>query len=842
MTGPTHRRRSSISGQIQRIFNVDRSDKRRNPHDNGLSDELSQLKNENEQAPGQTPVQLGQDETRPSSYTYSQNSRLPSTGTSHSTPPFQPVMAVNTMSLQTSGIQDSTPQEIGTSGAWETARKERRATKRLEAERTELEQRLQRLEEAQARQDHGIFDRSHSRLTKKQPLDSTAVRSSSTDGEGRRGRSSSVFSGIFSRSRRSSRSSSKDSESHRQSSETPPTLPLALPERFGTAVSRELATHHGTTLVPSHQLEGTARARHSLHTAPKSDDLRENWRMAEAWQRNSGAHDFDSTRGSVYKPELTGQPAPDSLARQDEPQQPSQAKLLADLDRDLFTATLRHDGKSVGTRPFSASSPYAHTSSRPIDLSTRGWGQSKNYLEVPDTMSTRVTTARQLHDLTPSGHIQRSFKTFGSSISMPAITKNKHRKKNGMPAGSQTTPSSFKSSPLSSNSFTSNGPEQEGKSGIAGGSISQNPDPSIIPLPLRIQVSQQHEPRGRKSASEPTSAKAQSHPKDSLRQSFQGPVSSFVNGRQQESRRSGQSTTVSGTMPAEVPKETKQSRNDRPPLPIKHADRTGSLSNNSPPRANTESQKGSGVTADAPANFSEPSALDQSNTENAPSIKSVLRCRNPSPSRTPSQSSSQASYDTADEEVLDVTKALVKNDKAMAQHDETPKNEVPIVQELLSSDIILQNEATQADSSAVVREVSERRMKAPAEQHIAKLFVICCHCKYWHDMPSEVYARLVGPERVSSETILSRTFSRQSSGGRKASLRNSLLSSNLSDSRRLLAIERKHKNKNKQSGRETQAATESPLRPPSCCWCGHNMNKNCCQGWTTLVQMGERHY
>ncbi|KAJ5681506.1 uncharacterized protein N7477_001446 [Penicillium maclennaniae] len=837
MADPTHQRRSSISEQIQRIFTVDRSDKRRRTHDHEFSDALAQLKNEHKksQASSQALGQLGPDETRPSSVTYSQNSGLPSTGTSQSTPPFQPVMTVETIPPQTSGVQNPTPQEILTSPARETVRHERRATKRLEAERIELQKRYQRLEEAQARHDQGICERSSNRLTKKQPLDSTAIRWPSTDREGKRGRSSSVFSGIFSRSRRSSRSRSKDSESRRQSSETPPTLPLALPERFGTAVSRELATRHGTTLVPSHQLEGTARALHSLHQAPKSDDLRENWRMAEAWQRNNGAHDFDNTRGSVHKAELNGLPATDRLVRE--------ANLSTDLDRELFTATLRHDGKSIGTRSFSASNPHAHTSARPTGVSAKDREHRKIYPKVPDAMSTRVTTARQLHDLAPSGHIQRSYKTFGASVSMPAITKNKHFKKDGAPAGLQANSSSFKSSHLSSNPFTSKDPEPKENSGIVRGSIAQSPDPSIIPLPLRIQASQQHDtPRGQKTASEPTSANALSHPRDSRRQSLQEPASSNLHSRRQENWRPGQSTAFSGTMPAEVPGEAKRTRNDGPLLPIKHAGRIASLGHSPPPWSNSESQKGSEVAADAPAAISEFSAPDQCDPEDSPAIKSGLRCRNPSLNRTPSQSSSQASYDTADEEVLDVTKALVKEDRAKAQQNDIPNKEAPIVQKPLSCEIILQNEIPRAISSTVVQEVSAPTMKAAAEQPIAKLFVICCHCKYWHDMPSVVYARLVGSEGQSSGSVPSRTFSRRNSGGRKVSLRHSLLSSNQSNFRQLLAVEGKHKNKDKQSSRETQTATGSPLPPPSCCWCGHNMKKICCQGWTTLVKMGERHH
>lgn len=38
---------------------------------------------------------------------------------------------------------------------------------------------------------------------------------------------------------------------------------------------------------------------------------------------------------------------------------------------------------------------------------------------------------------------------------------------------------------------------------------------------------------------------------------------------------------------------------------------------------------------------------------------------------------------------------------------------------------------------------------------------------------------------------------------------------------------------------DSTAAQSVPL---SCCWCGHEMNRSCCQGWTTLVQMRERHH
>jgi hypothetical protein len=859
------RRRSSISEQIQRVFNVDFSEvcsphsigahtdccqKRRGVQtENSSSAVLAQLKNEHEKSEATIsprPVQFGQDETRPSSFTYSQNSGLPSTDTPHSTPPFRPVISLDTMSQVE--VKKPAVQDICTSPTWDKGHKERRATRRLEAERKELEERLLRLEEAQSRLDHGVFERTSHRLTKKQPLDS-ASRSSSTDRE--RGRSSSVFSGIFSRSRRSSRSraNSKVSESRRLSNDTPPTLPLALPERFGAAVSRELATRHGTTLVPSHQLERTENALHTLHAAPKSDDLRESWSMAEAWQRNNGTRDFDPARSAVYKlePSVDGQFAPGA--------QPyvQATELSADLDRELFTATLRHERKPAGNR--SASNPQANAPARP-KASQRDRVQSEIHQQVPDAMSTRVTTARQLHDLAPPDTMQGPYKTFTSSNSVPGMPKSKHHK-NCAASGYQVNTKSFKSSPLSSNPYTTNDSERKENNRMSRASTTQNMDQSIIPPPLRIQLPQQHdESRGRiqQPGSDRLTATDQGRPKDTLRgehrQSIQGPFPSSGNGKgQQEKWRSKPPTTTMVTTPPQDPAAANQSRSDGPPLPVKHAGRTSSLGNSPPKWANNENQREGSVLAEVPANLSESSGQNQYTAE-CPENKPVLRCVNPPVlSRTSSQSSSQASYDTADEEVLDVSKALRNYLKVKAQPSETgpftPTKEGSAVNEGLSNDTTQNNTPPLArnGSLSMFRKRPKQKAKSPQlKQLIAKLFVICCNCKYWHDMPSEVYAKLACPERLPSESLLSRTFSRRNSVSRKASLRNSLLSSDPSNTRRLLTTDRKYPNKHLPSSRETLAAAGVPLTPPSCCWCGHNMSKTCCQGWTTLVQMGERHH
>ena len=75
----------------------------------------------------------------------------------------------------------------------------------------------------------------------------------------------------------------------------------------------------------------------------------------------------------------------------------------------------------------------------------------------------------------------------------------------------------------------------------------------------------------------------------------------------------------------------------------------------------------------------------------------------------------------------------------------------------------------------------ERRGELP----LAKRFVICCHCQQWHDLPSKTYEALT----------LSRTIG---------------------------AIDR---------GSEVK-----------CPWCEHGMSTACCEGWTGMVSLMERHH
>ena len=100
-------------------------------------------------------------------------------------------------------------------------------------------------------------------------------------------------------------------------------------------------------------------------------------------------------------------------------------------------------------------------------------------------------------------------------------------------------------------------------------------------------------------------------------------------------------------------------------------------------------------------------------------------------------------------------------------------------------------------SATDVGTISSFRNGALAEgldaKPVAKLFVICCKCKFWHDLPSKLYEAMALPKEL-------------------------------------------HK---AEEGKLTGARLETAVRCP---WCEHAMTTFCCQGWTTVVYLHERHH
>ncbi|KAL8924327.1 MAG: hypothetical protein Q9208_004108 [Pyrenodesmia sp. 3 TL-2023] len=91
---------------------------------------------------------------------------------------------------------------------------------------------------------------------------------------------------------------------------------------------------------------------------------------------------------------------------------------------------------------------------------------------------------------------------------------------------------------------------------------------------------------------------------------------------------------------------------------------------------------------------------------------------------------------------------------------------------------------------------------------IAKLFVICCKCQYWHDLPSHLYEAMCMPKN------LTRDPEGKGQGPKEISV---------TDGKKKVA----------------EATLETMVKCP---WCEHSMSTWCCAGWTAILYLQERHH
>ncbi|GFF92003.1 hypothetical protein IFM60648_09597 [Aspergillus lentulus] len=274
------RRRSSITQQLHRIFNVDRQEIRESwPVPSNASARAApgqhqqyrkegtdtklyhhgQYDNQSSHHPTRGSPDLGDLDFAQAYGAASGEPQLrsrrqkPSTGWEHAVENVQgfsgtPENAVHSIEKSTARNGTNTVSQ----------KKDKRVTRRLEAERIELEKRLLKLEQTQLAGNHNSLKRESRRLTKKQPLGSSSRGSSVSADESRR--SSRRLSGLFSISRRTStsRSSSVNGRNGEESTDsapvptkTPaddastsrvakPSLSTSLPERFSAVISKGL--------------------------------------------------------------------------------------------------------------------------------------------------------------------------------------------------------------------------------------------------------------------------------------------------------------------------------------------------------------------------------------------------------------------------------------------------------------------------------------------------------------------------------------------------------------------------------------------------------------------------
>ncbi|KAL8709687.1 MAG: hypothetical protein Q9220_005627 [cf. Caloplaca sp. 1 TL-2023] len=86
---------------------------------------------------------------------------------------------------------------------------------------------------------------------------------------------------------------------------------------------------------------------------------------------------------------------------------------------------------------------------------------------------------------------------------------------------------------------------------------------------------------------------------------------------------------------------------------------------------------------------------------------------------------------------------------------------------------------------------------------MAKLFVICCKCNYWHDLPSHLYEAMCVPKN------LTRDPEGQEAEGKEG------------------------------KKKVAEATLETMVKCP---WCEHFMTTWCCAGWTAILYLQERHH
>ncbi|MCJ1291652.1 hypothetical protein MMC34_003197 [Xylographa carneopallida] len=92
---------------------------------------------------------------------------------------------------------------------------------------------------------------------------------------------------------------------------------------------------------------------------------------------------------------------------------------------------------------------------------------------------------------------------------------------------------------------------------------------------------------------------------------------------------------------------------------------------------------------------------------------------------------------------------------------------------------------------------------------LAKMFVICCKCKFWHDMPSKLYEAMALPKHIEGQSE-----GRAEGGAAEGA-------------------------KGKGKGKAVEGKVFTTV---TCPWCEHGMSTGCCAGWTAIVYLHERHH
>ena len=737
-----------------------------------------------------------------------------------------------------------------------TLRNERRATLRLEAERVELEKKLMKLEQAESAKDSGSMRQEPRRLTKKQPFSSSRSSSVSAD----ESRAPRRISSIFSSSRRSSRSRSSSLneddkgvsrpqslgprgtlKTDHSTQSAPCTLSTTLPERLSIAISKELAVQSNPLLASHPSSLRSQKLSYSEGTMTLGQGTESNKSFDKIEAGTSHVQGLSKLRH-----EPTEQVPPISMSRSHIQQVPDPSE----LDRSSFATALNltkrisdkaqlHERLSQPTHfqsnttqeenqhELGANSFSRKTSASVVALNTNHPGARKSLISL------QLGSSRSVPVRTPRGKTQGRHKGFTSSpLAGFPTTKNTAFQPLGAVPTEQvsasfdslryTEPSAFLKMNSSSNT---------------------NPPPSMTSLQLSNEDGREN--RHVPSSSLGFTSRSKERPRTCV------PNSSGLSDHSPKLRSSpaipnakpkGLSAINQGVQHAFGPVKSHDQASPGNALE-NHSQNCSARSGSQDWDIAAQTGLEGGNTSICSCDFDssgqgEPSLLKGGSTS---ALDYRIGRSTVSLSASLSQDPESEEYNTADEAASNASKVQSEEPIPVKQLDiaSVPTGINSFTNNGPPFRLHHASQAVHPNTAALrTEQVGENPKQLRRGQLVAKLFVICCNCEFWHDVPSEIYAKLAFPASPSAPASYSPASVVGKSGLDDQALSNAQIGAE-SGSPIQLSNE-KFASPTNISTSTTAAQFPSPVVP--CCWCAHHMSRVCCQGWSTVVDLRERHH
>ncbi|PYH86969.1 hypothetical protein BO82DRAFT_350077 [Aspergillus uvarum CBS 121591] len=698
--------------------------------------------------------------------------------------------------------------------------KKTRATKRLEADRAELEKQLLRREQAEESRKSRLLKRETRRLSKKQPLDRWSRASSASADDSR---SSARLSSMFSISRRSSRS--RPSSAHeadrglcQQSPSTAKSRPnadlypgdralLKVPERFSIALSKELTA--ANALLSYHKDGPLGKPTHStvdydVNETSKSR-LPHECLVHHETRQGPAAYRNESHTSPSAKPELRA---------------PNASQQTRDLDRTSFSAVLNTETRI----------------SEVVQTSGRLLPNIKSAIE--DTQDTRADLVYK-HGDSRSYEVEQSAARPQHPNEFTTSQKEPWKASSARPSNNrqfQRQYRKYQSSPLAETSVGD----------LASGPASTNPTSFKSTTQVRVEKMKQAYSKGlengitvRSSPVRPLPINHQGLSASSERANIHRPAYKYCDGDR---------PIFSNKRPQYTSNDNVHRIQDEKIDSL--ASSMAEFGHSHDGRAKLHSR--ASVSYSAGVGQSKTKAMCKLNSyldHEACLTKSKWTSEVQSPQVTHTYSADQPlpfdwslssldissremsadDYNTADEGLSVASQSKDENDfPAMCPKSPEIENSRHDFSACLSP---ARKQAPAAISGTLLIQTknSGDQPKYCPGRHVSKVFLICCVCGQWHDIPSQMYSEyLYGQDHPTPTNHECPTEEREVT---------------VTDKENDLAMSRSGQSRQSISQPCTRSASDRlsiAAHSLHSCWCGHKMSQACCEGWSTVVHLRKR--